>query len=147
MLVGRRAFEGETVSDTLAAVLKEDPNWAALPAGTPAKVREILRKCLRRDARARLHDIADARLDLEELDVTGAMEGVEARRRDTGGGLPGSGSPSRRLAWQSASQAERSCHGAATPSRRRSAASGRSSCRRRGGRSTTARRSRRTGSG
>jgi Tol biopolymer transport system component len=77
MLVGRRAFEGETVSDTLAAVLKEDPNWAALPAGTPAKVREILRKCLRRDARARLHDIADARLDLEELDVTGAMEGAE----------------------------------------------------------------------
>jgi serine/threonine protein kinase len=67
MLAGKRAFEGETVSDTLAAILKEDPNWAALPEQTPAAVRRILRRCLQRDARARLHDIADARLELEEL--------------------------------------------------------------------------------
>jgi serine/threonine protein kinase/Tol biopolymer transport system component len=67
MLTGRRAFEGETVSDTLAAVLKEDPNWAALPEPTPAAVRKVLRRCLQRDAKLRLHDIADARLDLEEL--------------------------------------------------------------------------------
>ncbi len=66
MLTGKRAFEGETVSDTLAAILKEDPEWTALPAGTPEKVREVLRKCLRRNAKQRLHDIADARLDLEE---------------------------------------------------------------------------------
>ncbi|MGH9365425.1 MAG: protein kinase domain-containing protein [Thermoanaerobaculia bacterium] len=77
MLAGRRVFKGETVSDTLAAVLKEDPDWAALPAGTPEKVKEILRKCLRRDLRARLHDIADARLDIEELSAPGAMEGPE----------------------------------------------------------------------
>ena len=68
MLTGKRAFEGETVSDTLAAVLMKEPDWVALPAGTPEKVKEILRKSLRRDAKQRLHDIADARLDLEELE-------------------------------------------------------------------------------
>ncbi len=74
MLTGKRAFEGETVSDTLAAVLMKEPDWAALPAGTPEKVREILRKCLRRDAKFRLHDIADARLDLEELGGSGGTD-------------------------------------------------------------------------
>ncbi len=72
MLTGKRAFEGETVSDTLAALLTKEPDWSVLPAGTPERVREILRKCLRRDARARLHDIADARLDLEELTAASA---------------------------------------------------------------------------
>ena len=72
MLTGRRAFEGETVSDTLAAVLKEEPNWAVLPEQTPVSVRKILRRCLQRDARLRLHDIADARLDLEELSTASA---------------------------------------------------------------------------
>ncbi len=66
MLAGRRAFEGETVSDALAAVLTKEPDWAALPERTPASVRRILRRCLQRDARARLHDIADARLELED---------------------------------------------------------------------------------
>ena len=70
MLTGKRAFEGETVSDTLAAVLMKEPDWAALPKQTPAAVRRILRKCLQRDARGRLHDIADARLDLEEAGAT-----------------------------------------------------------------------------
>ncbi len=72
MLAGKRAFEGETVSDTLAAILRGEPDWEALPVGTPEKVKEILRKCLRRDAKQRLHDIADARLDLEELSAAGA---------------------------------------------------------------------------
>jgi serine/threonine protein kinase/Tol biopolymer transport system component len=72
MLTRRRAFEGETVSDTLAAVLTKEPDWSALPAGTPEKVKEILRKCLRRDAKLRLRDIGDARLDLEELSTAGA---------------------------------------------------------------------------
>ncbi|HSB63769.1 MAG TPA: protein kinase [Thermoanaerobaculia bacterium] len=75
MLTGKRAFEGETVSDTLVSILSKDPDWAALPPGTPEKVREILRKCLRRDVRARLHDIADARLDLEELAATASSTG------------------------------------------------------------------------
>jgi len=66
MLTGRRAFEGETVSDTLAAVLTRDPDWTALPAETPAPVRRVLRRCLDRDPKTRLHDVADARLELDE---------------------------------------------------------------------------------
>ncbi len=75
MLTGKRAFEGETVTDTLAAVLMKEPDWAALPPGTPEKVREILRKCLRRDAKVRLRDIGDARLDLEELAASADASG------------------------------------------------------------------------
>ena len=71
MLTGRRAFEGETVSDTLAAVLMKEPDWAALPEQTPAGVRRVLRKCLQRDAKVRLRDIGDARIDLEELSAAG----------------------------------------------------------------------------
>ncbi len=67
MLTGKRAFEGETVTDVLAAVLMKEPDWAALPEQTPGKIRDLLRRCLRREAKQRLHDIADARLELEEL--------------------------------------------------------------------------------
>jgi Tol biopolymer transport system component len=66
MLTGRRAFDGETVSVTLAAVLKTDPDWKALPNGTPPGVGKVLRRCLERDRDRRFHDIADARIDLEE---------------------------------------------------------------------------------
>ena len=66
-LAGRRAFEGETVSDTLAKILERDPNWAALPAGTPSRVRELLERCLAKDARLRLRDIGDARIVLGEV--------------------------------------------------------------------------------
>lgn len=77
MLTGRRAFEGETVSDTLAAVLMKEPDWTALPQQTPTRIKDLLRRCLRREAKQRLHDIADARLELEESaaapsDSTGA---------------------------------------------------------------------------
>jgi len=67
MLTGRRAFEGETASDTLAAVLRQDVDWSALPANTPAELRRLLRRCLQREPRERLHDIADARIILEEI--------------------------------------------------------------------------------
>ena len=66
MLTGRRAFEGETVTDMLAAVLTREPDWSALPAATPVAVRRVLRRCLARDPKDRLHDVADARLELEE---------------------------------------------------------------------------------
>ena len=75
MLTGKRAFEGETVTDVLAAVLMKEPDWAALPERTPGKIRDLLRKCLRREAKQRLHDIADARLDLEELAATASSAG------------------------------------------------------------------------
>jgi serine/threonine protein kinase len=60
MLTGRRAFDGEDVGDTLAAVLRGEPDWAALPSKTPAAIRALLRSCLQRDRRKRLSDIAGA---------------------------------------------------------------------------------------
>jgi serine/threonine-protein kinase len=66
MLTGKRAFQGETVSDTLAAVLRAEIDWAALPAVTPASVRRVLKRCLDRDTRTRFHDIADVRIEMEE---------------------------------------------------------------------------------
>ena len=61
-----RLFDGETVSDILAAVLRADPDWQELPKGAPPAVHRLLRRCLKRDPKYRLHDIADARLELEE---------------------------------------------------------------------------------
>ncbi len=66
MLSGRRAFEGETVSDVLAAVLTRDADWRALPASTPRRIRDLLRRCLQKDPDRRLHDVADARLEIDE---------------------------------------------------------------------------------
>ena len=65
-LTGRQVFREETVSDTLAAIIRSEPDWSALPAETPAKVRDLVKRCLQKDPRRRLHDIADARLEIEE---------------------------------------------------------------------------------
>jgi eukaryotic-like serine/threonine-protein kinase len=65
LLTGRRAFKGETVSDTLASVLKSDPDWTRLPAGTSVGVRRLLERCLERDPNKRLRDIGDAWLELD----------------------------------------------------------------------------------
>jgi serine/threonine protein kinase len=67
MLTGKRPFDGETVSDVLAAVLMNEPNLDNLPAGTPPAVKELIGKCLRKDLRTRLQHIGDARVLLEEL--------------------------------------------------------------------------------
>jgi len=67
MLTGKRIFEGEEVSDTLAAVLRGDPEWAALPSTVPPSVAAMLRRCLEKDPKRRLHDIADAQILTEEL--------------------------------------------------------------------------------
>ena len=66
MLSGKRAFEGETVSDTLVSVLAKEPDWSALRAPVSPKVRELLRRCLQRDPKQRLRDIGDARIVIEE---------------------------------------------------------------------------------
>src|SRR5262249_54340071 len=67
MLTGTRAFAGEDVSDTLAAVLKSDPDWSALPAETAPLMRRLLRRCLTKDRKARVPDIALARFDLDDV--------------------------------------------------------------------------------
>ncbi|HYL39222.1 MAG TPA: protein kinase [Bryobacteraceae bacterium] len=65
MLTGKSAFEGETVSDTLAAVLRADVDWSQLPADTPPKVRRLLQRCLERDVKRRLRDIGDAWIEID----------------------------------------------------------------------------------
>jgi len=71
MLTGRQIFGGDTISDSLAAVLKSDPDWSALPAETPPAIRRLLRRCLERDRKRRLPDIADARLEIDEAPEVG----------------------------------------------------------------------------
>src|SRR5262249_7841140 len=59
MLTGRRAFDGEGAIETMTAVMSSEPRWAALPTSTPVSIRTLLRRCLEKDPRERLHDIAD----------------------------------------------------------------------------------------
>jgi eukaryotic-like serine/threonine-protein kinase len=66
LLSGKRAFQGESPSDTIAAVLKCRPDWKALPGATPRRIRELLRRCLDKDGASRLQSIADARKTLEQ---------------------------------------------------------------------------------
>jgi serine/threonine-protein kinase len=66
MLSGRRAFEGDEVTDVLASVLRNEPDWSAVPESTPASVHRLLRRCLEKDPRKRLSAIGDARLELDE---------------------------------------------------------------------------------
>lgn len=65
-LTGRHPFYRETGSDVLAAILGSEPEWNALPRKTPRSIRALLRRCLQKDTRERLHDIADARIELGE---------------------------------------------------------------------------------
>ena len=91
LLVGRRLFDGETVSDVLASVLTREPDFAALPKTTPAHVEALLRRCLVRDPHDRLQSIGDARIALQGGPVV-AMASPEARRQPAGAG-PGPGCP------------------------------------------------------
>jgi serine/threonine protein kinase len=78
MLTGKFAFHGDTTTDTLAAVIRGEPDWSLLPAETPPALRALLRRCLQKEARQRLRDIGDARIALEDfaagksVDVVGA---------------------------------------------------------------------------
>jgi eukaryotic-like serine/threonine-protein kinase len=67
MLTGKRAFDGETNTDTLAAVIRAEPNWSQLPAATPLRVRVLLQRCLQKDPKQRLRDIGEARISIEEV--------------------------------------------------------------------------------
>ena len=65
LLTGRVAFAGDTSSDTIAAILEREPEWSALQM--PAGLRRVLQRCLEKDPRRRLHDIADARIEIEDV--------------------------------------------------------------------------------
>ena len=83
MLSGKRAFTGETVPDAIGAILHLEPDWSALPARTPDRVRELLRLCLEKDAGRRLRDAGDARLELEAAlaGLSGSGSGAAAPAR------------------------------------------------------------------
>jgi serine/threonine-protein kinase len=67
MLSGKQAFAGESVSDTLASVLKDEPDWSALPSDTPEAIRLLLRRCLAKDRKQRLQAIGEARIALDDV--------------------------------------------------------------------------------
>ncbi|MEO7156688.1 MAG: protein kinase, partial [Vicinamibacterales bacterium] len=69
MVTGRRAFGGETTSDTIVSILEREPDWSVLPATTPRAARRVIERCLAKDPKKRLRDIADARVDLEQADA------------------------------------------------------------------------------
>ena len=66
MLTGRVAFAGHTISDTIAAILEREPDWKALPDTTLGSMRRLLQRCLEKNPRRRLHDIADARIEIDD---------------------------------------------------------------------------------
>jgi serine/threonine protein kinase len=89
LLTGKRAFEGETIAETIAAVLKSEPEWGKLPGNTPWRIKELLDDSLQKEANDRLHDIADVRIQIKKAlkepvtasptDVAGATQPGQQR--------------------------------------------------------------------
>jgi serine/threonine protein kinase/Tol biopolymer transport system component len=79
MFTGRSAFAGETISDTIAAILEREPDWQALPGTTTANVRRLLQRCLAKDPKRRLRDIGDARVELDDA-VASPIQVTEPRK-------------------------------------------------------------------
>jgi serine/threonine protein kinase len=77
MLTGKMAFSGETVTDTLAAIIRSEPDWSQLPAAAPLRVRVLLQRCLQKDPKQRLRDIGDARISIDEV-LSGAIDPAAA---------------------------------------------------------------------
>jgi len=95
LLSGRRAFQADTVSDTLVKVLEREPDWKALPAATPARVRDLLQRCLEKDVNRRLRDIGDGRIEVLDALASTTRQDVapedrfKLTRRAAIGGLAG----------------------------------------------------------
>jgi Tol biopolymer transport system component len=66
LLTGKQAFQGETVTEILAAVLKAEPDWQTLPPSIPTKIRDLLRRCLQKDMNQRCRDAGDVRIEIQE---------------------------------------------------------------------------------
>jgi serine/threonine protein kinase/Tol biopolymer transport system component len=92
MLAGKAPFAGDTVSDCIAAILERETDWSVLPVSTPPEILRLLRRCLEKDPRRRLHDIADARIELEEL------KAAEERGLRSGVGSPSDVVPPEKIA-------------------------------------------------
>ena len=81
MLTGRRAFGGDDVSDTIASVLKSEPDWSIVPADVPSAVVTLMKGCLVKDRRERVSDMSAARFVLKELSASGATSAASVRPR------------------------------------------------------------------
>jgi len=81
MLTGRPAFDGETITDILGAIVRADPDWNALPSTTPVQIRRLLQRCLQKDSRRRLRDAGAVRLEVQDIldDPSAAMTAKAAR--------------------------------------------------------------------
>jgi len=84
LLTGRQAFEGEDITEILAAVVKSEPDWTALPANISPSIRVLLQRCLRKDRRQRISDATDVRIEIEDAIAApkdaGAMQAAPATR-------------------------------------------------------------------
>jgi len=89
MLTGRAPFAAGNISDTIAAILEREPDWRALPSATPSAIHRLLRRCLRKDVRRRLHDAADAKIEIDDATSPSTDDPAVALRNDT----------DRRLLW------------------------------------------------
>ena len=97
MLSGRRAFDGDTMSDTVVSVLERDPDWDVLPRDTPLSIRTLLARSLRKDPRKRLHDIADALIEMDD-----AAKPVMNSGQASGKARGAPGRSRQRLTWTAA---------------------------------------------
>jgi len=86
MITGAQTFAGDTISEVMASVMKDDPDWTRLPPDTPPQVRRLLRRCLAKDPKQRLRDIGDARLLLDDVEppVPSVVDHRGARSRAIG---------------------------------------------------------------
>jgi TolB-like protein len=109
MLTGRRPFTGETMSDMVASVLRQDVDWTCLPAETPDAVRHLLRRCLDRDVKKRLQAIGEARVVLDEAIAAHAAERPTSAMQDADDSSvrpsPSRGQAVRRMQWLTAAAA------------------------------------------
>jgi len=78
MLTGKMAFQGETISDTLAAVIRSEPDWMLLPSDLPRSIRALLLRCLHKDSRQRLQSVGEARIAIENILSGAASETVSS---------------------------------------------------------------------
>ncbi len=74
MLTASQAFSGDSISDTIAGVIRGEPDWSALPSGTSRSVRKLLQRCLQKDPRRRLHDAADVRIEIDDVNAAADPE-------------------------------------------------------------------------
>src|SRR4029453_9435728 len=94
MLTGAKAFGGDDVTDTIAAIVRAEPEWSTWPGATPQSIRRLLRRCLAKDVRARLADMGSARLDIADADAPTAESSTIAP-----GSASRTSSPGARVAW------------------------------------------------